>query len=339
MSEFAVGAAFIKAHRSIMRIVPLKSPCRYFAVRDSAGMITLPSLDFGQRYIELQGIQQAGFKVDNSDKEFRLLGDSGWSDSVTTGGRVSMNASTFFMRNVEMPATGECPVFKGDYEEGYAQIERARYDQDYEVYVELLKEMGRADGDVGNFIYDFAGFNGAIRNYNEPIAADDLVQVTFDVMSRGRPVFGRYDAGSTALPIGEIQTSLLTTSSSTGNRRYAVVPALNATGIVVGANVTITYTSNGTIALTQLALGQADGGGFVLENASSGVVVPSVVSLNAGTGVVTINPVADLAAGTIFRVVVRDGAITQAVDGSGAASPTGSRKGLQGFTTAFVTAP
>jgi hypothetical protein len=56
------------------------------------------------------------------------------------------------------------------------------------------------------------------------------------------------------------------------------------------------------------------------------------------SNVVTINPVADLSAATIYRLVVRDGAITQAVDASLAASPTGIRRPLAGFSTTFRTA-
>jgi hypothetical protein len=338
MADFAIGQAFIKAHRSILRIVPLKGPCRYFAQRDGAGFISLPTLDLGDSYVPLNGVQQATFQVDNNDKEFRLFGDNGWSDSVTTGGRVRMSAQTYFMRNIEMPAGGNCPVFRGDYDEGYAQIERARYDQEYEVYVELLKEMGRANGDSGDYIYDYAGFNAAIRNYNEPNPADDMVQVSFDAMSRGRPVFGRYNAGGAPIDYGNVFSTLLSTSATTGDRRYAVVPADNASAVVVSANLTVTYTSNGSTPLAQLALGDSLGSGFRVELASSGVVIPAVVTLNTGTGVVTIDPAASLAAGTIFRLVVRDGAITQAVDASGVASPSGFRRPLQGFTTTFRTA-
>jgi hypothetical protein len=105
---------------------------------------------------------------------------------------------------------------------------------------------------------------------------------------------------------------------------------------VVSSNLTVTYTSDGTAALTQLALGQLDGGGFRLEVASSGVAVPAAVSLSGG--VVTIDPTANLGAATIYRLRVADGAITQAVDGTGTASPTGVKRGLGGFTTTFRTA-
>jgi len=335
MADFAIGQAFIKAHRSILRIIPLKSPCRYFATRDGSGFVSLPELEHGDQYIPLTGIQQATFQVDNNEKEFRLLGDGGWSDSVTTGGKVRMSGQSFFMKNVEMPAGGNCPVFRGDYDEGYAQIERARYDQDYEVYFELLKEMGRANGDSGDFIYDYAGFNGVIRNYNEPNPADDMVMVSFDCMSRGRPVFGRYNAGGSPVDYGDVFSSMLSTSPTTGDRRWAVTPADNASGIVVSANLSVVYTSNGSTALTQLSLPNG-GAGFRLEVASTGVQVPCSVTLSGNT--VTIDPVPPLAAGTIHRLVVRDGAVNQSVNAAGVADAAGFRRPLQGFTTTFRTA-
>jgi hypothetical protein len=64
--------------------------------------------------------------------------------------------------------------------------------------------------------------------------------------------------------------------------------------------------------------------------------VPSVVTL--ATNVVTINPNASLAAATIYRLRVADGAIRQAIDGSGAASASGVRTSLEGFETLFRTA-
>jgi hypothetical protein len=54
-------------------------------------------------------------------------------------------------------------------------------------------------------------------------------------------------------------------------------------------------------------------------------------------GVVTINPSANLAYEVIYRLVVRDGAITQAVNDSLAADATGIRRPLAGFSTTFRT--
>jgi hypothetical protein len=339
MADYAIGLSFHKAHRTLVRAVDLTPPCRYFAERDSAGMLTLPSLDPGSRYVELQGISNTTFNINDNNQEFRLLGDDGWGDSLITGSTVQASVTAYFLKNTEIPAGQNCPQFRGDYEEGFSLIEKARYNKDYEIYLEFLKELGQANGNSGNYIYDFTGFNAVVMNYNENLTAEGLTEVSFDLMSRGRPVFGRYDAGSGPLSFGGVSSSLLFTAPDSGTHRYAVVPAGNADSVAVGDNITVTYTSNGTAALTQLALGQADGGGFRLEVASTGVQVPATVSLGGvGNNVVTINPTADLGAGTIFRLRVADGAIKQAIDGSGAPSATGVLFALQGFESLFKTA-
>jgi hypothetical protein len=334
MADYAIGLSFHKAHRTIVRAVDLNPPCRYFASRSTAGLITLPTLDAGSRYVELQGITNTSFQINDNNQEFRLLGDDGWMDSVITGSSVQASVTAYFLKDTEVPAGQDCPVFRGGYNEGFELIQKARYNKDYEIYIEFLKELGQADGTTGNYIYDFTGFNAVIQNYSENLTAEGLTEISFDLMSRARPVFGRYDAGSTAISSGGVTSSLLFLVN--GTRQAAVVPANNASAVAVGDDLTVTYTSNGTAALTQLALGQTDGSGFRLEVASTGVKVPATVSL--ASNVVTINPSANLGAGTIFRLVVADGAITQAVDANGAASASGVKRPIQGFTTTFRTA-
>lgn len=329
MADFAIGAAFHKAHRTLVRAVPLTAPQRLFASRSTAGFVSLPPLPSGSSYIEMQGVTSASFQVDDNDQEFRLMGDDGWSDSVTTGSRVRSSMRSYFIKDIETPAGTTTPQFRGDYSEDFALIEKSRYDKEFEVYFELLKEMGRLNGDTGDYIYDYAGFNGVIRNYNDGGAAEGLTEISFDVMSRGRPVFGRYNAGSLPLTIGQILSSLLALEA--GTRQAAVVPADNATGVAVGDNITVTYTSNGTAALADLSLGQPDGSGFSLTLASTGQVVPSVVTLGgASTNVVTINPASDLTAGAIYLLSVADGAIMQAVNGV--------KRPIAGLKTSFRTA-
>lgn len=336
MADYAIGLSFHKAHRTLVRAVELTAPNRYFATRDASGLITLPTLDTGISYLQLGGLTKANFQVNDKNQDFRLLGDDGWSDSVITGASVQASVSAYFAKDTEIPAGTTIPQFRGSYDEGFNLIQRSRYDKTFEVYFEFLKELGQANGTSGNFIYDFTGFNAVISNYQESMSAEGLTEISFDIMSRGRPVFGRYDAGSTALSIGNVQSSLLYTAASSGTRRYATVPLDNAQAIVTTANLTVTYTSDGTTALTQLALGQTDGSGFRLEVASTGAVVACSVSL--ASNVVTIDPSPTLAAGTIYRLRVQDGAITQAVDANGTASASGTKRGLQGFTTEFRTA-
>jgi len=191
MADFAIGGSIHKTNRTLLRMVVPTLPNRYFAVRDSAGLITLPTLASGQSYTEMQGVTKCSFKVDDSEQEFRLFGDDGWSDSVTTGSKVSASCETFFMKDIELPTGTTVPEFRGAYSEDFAIVERSRYDKDYEIYFEILKEMGRSLGSSGNYIYDFAGFNGVIRNYSDGGSSQNLSAITCDVMSRGRPVFGR----------------------------------------------------------------------------------------------------------------------------------------------------
>jgi len=334
MADYAIGLSFHKAHRTIVRAIGLNAPCRYFATRSDAGMITLPTLDAGDAYVEIQGVTQTDFQIQDNNQEFRLLGDDGWNDSVITGSGVQASCTTFFLKDAEVPAGSECPQFRGNYDEGFALIERARYDKDFEIYIEFLKELGQSAGNSGNWVYDFTGFNAVIQNYSENMNAEGLTEVTFDLVSRGRPVFGRYDNGSQKLAFGDVQSTLLPLTA--GTRQVAVVPANNADSIAVGANLTATYTTNGTVALTQLALGTADGSGFVLSNASTGAVVDCIVSLAAN--VVTINPNSNLDASTIYTLNIIDGAIKQAVDANGNASATGVQRPIEGTKVSFKTA-
>lgn len=334
MADYAIGLSFHKAHRTIVRAVDLTPPARYFATRDSAGLITLPTLATGKSYIEIQGITQTSFQINDNNQEFRLLGDDGWMDSVITGSSVQASVTAYFLKDAEIPAGSLDPVFRGGYDEGFDLIQRARYNKDFEIYIEFLKEMGQANGTTGNYIYDFTGFNAVVQNYQENMTAEGLTEISFDLMSRARPVFGRYDAGASRISFGAVQSSLLFLVN--GTRQAAVVPADNASSIAVGDNLTVTYTSDGSAALTQLALGQTDGSGFRLEVASTGALVPAAVSL--ASNVVAINPSANLSAATIYRLRVADGALTQAVDANGSASASGVKRPIQGFSTTFKTA-
>lgn len=326
MADYAIGLSFHKAHRTIVRAVDLAAPCRYFATRDSAGLITLPTLDAGASYIEMQGVTQTSFQISDNNQEFRLLGDDGWMDSVITGSSVNASMTAYFLKDAEIPAGQNCPAFRGNYDEGFNLIQRARYDKNYEIYFEFLKELGQSDGTSGNWIYDFTGFNAVLQNYQEQMDAQGLTQVSFNLMSRGRPVFGKYNAGGSPLAFGGVQSSQLFLVS--GTRQAAVSPVNNASAVAVGSNITVTYTSDGTAALANLGLGQSDGSGFRLEVASSGALVPAAVSL--ASNVVTINPSADLDAATIYRVKVADGAITQVVNWV--------KRPVQGLSSTFRTA-
>ena len=339
MADYAIGLSFHKAHRTVVRAVRLNSPCRYFADRDQAGIITLPNLDDGDAYVEIQGVTQANFQINDNNQEFRLLGDDGWNDSVITGAGVQASCTAYFLRDAEIPGGAECPQFRGNYDEGFALIQEARFNKDFEIYIEFLKEMGRSNGNDGDFIYDFTGFNCCIQNYSENMSAEGLTEITFDLVSRGRPVFGRFNNGPLAIDFGDVQSTLLWVSTpvdtTQGDRRVAWAPANNATNHAVGANITATYTSDGAAALTNLVLPD-QGDGFALHNAATGARVGCAVSIN--NNVVTVNPDTNLTAATIYTLTATDGAEQQTVNANGVAAATGTNRPLEGWKMSFRTA-
>lgn len=339
--DFAVGASFHDASDTILRAVSLPSGARYFGTRAATGFVTLPTLDTGVSYTEIQGVQSLNWSKSDKDNKFRLLGDDNWEDSRKTGAGWQASVTSFLMRDMEYPQGSLVPQFRGAYEEGYRIIELATQADDNEVYIEILQELGQANGTSGNWIYSFTGANCSVQNLKPGVDPQNLTQISYDLIGRGRVIAGLYDAGSTRLTYGAVQTGLILTYNAalvTGTRRYAPVPADNANLIGVSAPLTITYTSDGTVALTNTSLGQTDGSGFILERASNGVRIPAAVAYNTGTGVVTITPTASLPAATNFKLIVRDGAVVQAVDAAGVSSPTGVRRALQGFSTSFRTA-
>ena len=339
--DYAVGQSFHDASDTIVRCVALPLGARYFGSRNSAGYVTLPTLDTGVSYTEIQGIQSLNWSKTDKDTKFRMLGDENWEDSRKTGAGWQGSITSFLMKDMEYPAGSIVPAFRGAYEEGYRILELATQTDDTEIYLEILQELGQANSTSGNWIYSFTGVNCSVQNLKPGVDPQNLTQISYDLIGRGRVISGLYDAGSSRLNYGSLQSGLLQTANATlttGTRRYAPVPADNATAIVVTAPLTVTYTSNGTLALTQTSLGQTDGSGFRLELASTGVQVPCTVAYNTATAVATITPTASLAAATNFKLIVRDGAVVQAVDSSGAASASGTRRNLAGFSTSFRTA-
>ena len=110
MADYAIGLSFHKAHRTLVRAVDLTPPCRYFATRDTAGLVTLP-LDAVQLH-ELQ-VSNTSFAINDNNQEFRLLGDDGWGDSLITGSMRPVTA--YFLKNTEIPAGQNRPQFRGAY--------------------------------------------------------------------------------------------------------------------------------------------------------------------------------------------------------------------------------
>jgi hypothetical protein len=117
-----------------------------------------------------------------------LLGNGGFADSVIVTTRAQASITSYFQRDLDgstIQPTG--------LDEAMDVILRSRYDKNYEVFVQIYKLIG------GNFTYDTMAFAASVMNYNESFPADNLVQTTFDLMSRGPVAVGQITISGTSL--------------------------------------------------------------------------------------------------------------------------------------------
>jgi Ca2+-binding RTX toxin-like protein len=147
-----------------------------------------------------------------------------------------------------------------------------------------------------------AGTNYTATLTGGPTAIRDLA---------GSPLVTTSWSFTTAAPVGPVVT--------------ARTPAVNATGVAVGTNVTATF---------DVVVQGVSGTSFTLRNTATGNAVAAVVSFNATTRVATLNPNANLLAGTTYTATLTGGA-TAIRNAAGTPLATTSWS----FTTAANTTP
>ena len=126
----------------------------------------------------LQAATTASIAFNDNNTEFYLLGGGGFSDSVITTSAATAAVTSYFQKDVD--GTTFLP---DSFDEAFQVIATARYDKNAEVYVEINKQLGVSGT---TFYYDRVAFVSRVMNYNESYPADNLVECTFDLMSRGR---------------------------------------------------------------------------------------------------------------------------------------------------------
>lgn len=126
----------------------------------------------------LQAATTASMAFNDNNTEFYVLGGGGFTDSVivTTGATASV--TTYFQKDVDGAV-----FLPNSFDEAFQVVAASRYDKNAEVYFEVNKQLGSSGT---TFYYDRVAFVGRVSNLNESYPADNLVEVTFDVMSRGR---------------------------------------------------------------------------------------------------------------------------------------------------------
>ena len=126
----------------------------------------------------LQAATTASIAFNDNNTEFYLLGGGGFSDSVITSSAATAAITSYFQKDVD--GTTFLP---DSFDEAFQVIAAARYDKNAEVYVEINKQLGVSGT---TYYYDRVAFVSRVMNYNESYPADNLVECTFDLMSRGR---------------------------------------------------------------------------------------------------------------------------------------------------------
>ena len=126
----------------------------------------------------LQAATTASVAFNDGNQEFYLLGGGGFSDSVIVTSQATASITSYFQKDVD--GTTFLP---NSFDEAFQVITTSRYNKNYEVYVEINKQLG-ASGNT--YYYDRVAFVACVMNYNESYPADNLVECTFDLMSRSR---------------------------------------------------------------------------------------------------------------------------------------------------------
>lgn len=126
----------------------------------------------------LQAATTASVAFNDGNEEFYLLGGGGFADSVIVTSAATTSVTSYFQKDVDGTV-----FLPNSFDEAFQVITTARYDKNAEVYVEINKQLGSSGT---TFYYDRVAYVARVMNYNESYPADNLVEVTFDLMSRGR---------------------------------------------------------------------------------------------------------------------------------------------------------
>jgi hypothetical protein len=126
----------------------------------------------------LQAATTASVAFNDGNTEFYLLGGGGFADSVIVTSQATASITSYFQKDVDGTV-----FIPNSFDEAFQVVAASRYDKTQEVYVEVNKQLGVSGT---TFFYDRVAFVAAVMNYNESYPADNLVECSFDLISRGR---------------------------------------------------------------------------------------------------------------------------------------------------------
>jgi len=176
----------IKSQDTIVRVGALSGITRPAITLATGGVLTLPSSGVPSMYF-LGGVTNATVSINDAEQEYYLLGNGGFADSVKTTTRAQASITTYFQKDLDSA------IVDTGYDEALDVVLRGRSEKDFELYVEIFKHNGGQT-------YDLTCFAGTVMNYSESYPADNLVELTFDLMSRGAVGVGRTTVSGTIIP-------------------------------------------------------------------------------------------------------------------------------------------
>lgn len=178
----------IKSQDTIIRVGALSGATRPTITQASAGALTLPSSGVPTPMYFLGGVTNASVSINDGEQEYYLLGNGGFADSVKVTTRAQVSVTSYFQKDLDAGGIDET-----SYDEAMDIVLRGRNDRDFELYTEIYKHNGGTT-------YDVTCFAATVMNYSESYPADNLVEVTFDLMSRGAVGVGRTTYSGVIIP-------------------------------------------------------------------------------------------------------------------------------------------
>ena len=177
----------IKSQDTIIKVGALTAPNRPTITTAVAGALTMPTGTIPTMYF-LGGVTNASVSINDGEQEYYLLGNGGFADSVKVTTRAQASITSYFQKDLDGSGLDETA-----YDEAMDIVLRGRNDRDFELYTEIYKHNGATT-------YDVTVFVASVMNYSESYPADNLVEVTFDLMSRGPVGVGRATVPGTIIP-------------------------------------------------------------------------------------------------------------------------------------------
>lgn len=178
----------IKSQDTIIKVGALTGASRPVITPASAGALTMPSSGVPANMYFLGGVTNASVSINDGEQEYYILGGGGFADSVKVTTRAQASITSYFQKDLDGSGIDDT-----GYDEAMDVVLQGRNNRDFELYTEIYKHNGGTT-------YDVTCFAATVMNYSESYPADNLVEVTFDLMSRGVVGVGRATVSGTIIP-------------------------------------------------------------------------------------------------------------------------------------------